>query len=348
MVDPALALGVFTIVSAVLLVFLWPERGLWWRWRELTGLQESVLVEDTLKHLYKSEYEGREATLESLAGVLEISRDRAAELLERCRGLGVLELRQDQPVLTPEGRLQALHVIRVHRLWECYLAERTGVNPLDWHREAEVREHLLTPAETDELAARLNHPSHDPHGDPIPTSDGRMPPPKGLALSQVESGAVARILHVEDEPAAVYAQIVALDLRPGTIIHVLDSTPEKIVVSAHGSDAILAPLVAANVTVQVFSKKHELEPEPIWRTLASLEPGQSAEVRRLASSCRGLERERLLDLGLVPGTSVTAQMRGPLGDPVAYRVRGATVALRREQAERVLLTESVESECETV
>lgn len=332
------------MLSATLAVGLWPDRGLWWRWRELSGLEESVLVEDTLKHLYKAEYEGRNATMDSLAGALEISRDRAAELLERCRGLGVIELREDQPRLTPEGRIQALHVIRVHRLWECYLAERTGVNPLDWHREAERREHFMSPAETDELAAQLNHPSHDPHGDPIPTSEGRLPPPAGISLSQVESGTVVRVLHVEDEPAAVYAQIVALDLRPGAFVHILDKTAEKMVISVHGSEAILAPLVAANVTVTALNSAQSRVAEPRRRTLAALAPGESAKVKRLASSCRGLERERLLDLGLVPGTTVFAQMRGPLGDPMAYRVRGATVALRREQAERVLLAEPEEKE----
>lgn len=339
-----MALGTFTAVSVVVLVLFWPERGLWWRWRELSGLEESTLVEDILKHLYKAEYEGREATLESLAGGLEISRDRTAELLELCRSMGVLELSDHRPRLTPEGRIQALHVIRVHRLWECYLAERTGVNPLKWHSEAERREHLLTPAETDELAARLNNPSHDPHGDPIPTSDGRMPPPTGVSLTQVAVGELGRVLHVEDEPEAVYAQIVALDLRPGALVHVLDRTPEKVVISVQGSEAILAPLVAANVNVQVLPHAQGLDPEKGWRTLAALVPGQTARVRRLSRSCRGLERERLLDLGLVPGTSVTAQIRGPLGDPIAYRVRGATVALRREQAERVLLEEEGEAQ----
>lgn len=66
------------------------------------------------------------------------------------------------------------------------------------------------------------------------------------------------------------------------------------------------------------------------RTLADLQPGQTAEV--VAVHSQGLERRRLLDLGIVPGTRITAELRSPLSDPVAYRVRGALIALRLSQA----------------
>lgn len=65
-------------------------------------------------------------------------------------------------------------------------------------------------------------------------------------------------------------------------------------------------------------------------TLADLVPGHSGIVKAVHSE--GLERRRLMDLGIVPGTAITAEMQSPLGDPVAYRVRGALIALRREQA----------------
>jgi ferrous iron transport protein A len=74
------------------------------------------------------------------------------------------------------------------------------------------------------------------------------------------------------------------------------------------------------------------------RTLADLLPGQSGVVKELHS--QGPERRRMMDLGMVPGTVITAEMNSPLGDPVAYRVRGALVALRREQARLVLITDT--------
>jgi len=68
-------------------------------------------------------------------------------------------------------------------------------------------------------------------------------------------------------------------------------------------------------------------------TLDMLKPGESAVVAELQS--QGAERNRMLDLGIVPGTRLEAVMRSPLGDPMAYRVRSSVIALRREQAGRI-------------
>ncbi len=78
------------------------------------------------------------------------------------------------------------------------------------------------------------------------------------------------------------------------------------------------------------------DPDPVQaarRTLADLQPGETAEIAALHSD--GAERRRLMDLGIVPGTRITAELRSPLNDPVAYRVRGALIALRRGQAVQI-------------
>ena len=73
-------------------------------------------------------------------------------------------------------------------------------------------------------------------------------------------------------------------------------------------------------------------------TLDHLKPGMNATVTRLHST--GLARRRLMDLGLVPGTAIAVELVSPLGDPVAYRVRGATIALRRSQSREIeIMTE---------
>lgn len=79
-------------------------------------------------------------------------------------------------------------------------------------------------------------------------------------------------------------------------------------------------------------------PSTTNRTLADLSTGQVGVVTELHS--QGPERRRMMDLGIVPGTRVTVEMKSPLGDPVAYRVRGALVALRREQARLVWITDA--------
>lgn len=69
--------------------------------------------------------------------------------------------------------------------------------------------------------------------------------------------------------------------------------------------------------------------------LTVLEPGQVATLA--AVNLDGLDRSRLVGLGLVPGSRIECAFPSPMGDPVAYRVRGALIALRRQQAERILV-----------
>lgn len=71
-------------------------------------------------------------------------------------------------------------------------------------------------------------------------------------------------------------------------------------------------------------------------TLDQLRKGQQAVVARVKS--RGLERRRLMDLGILPGTEIRVEMGSPLGDPVAYQVRGSVIALRNVQAQNVEIT----------
>ena len=71
--------------------------------------------------------------------------------------------------------------------------------------------------------------------------------------------------------------------------------------------------------------------------LSDLGPGQLGEIVALDPDCRGFMRRRLLDLGFTPGARVRPDLTTFAGDPRAYRVRGTTIALRREQSARVLV-----------
>jgi DtxR family Mn-dependent transcriptional regulator len=182
------------------------------------------------------------------------------------------------------------------------------------------------------LAERLGNPRFDPHGDPIPTEDGAVEEEPGVSLASLERGERATVMHLEDEPPVVYAQLVALGMWVGMDVRMEARNDERVVFEGDGRRLVLAPLMAENVSVRRL-EAHELPVrEEAAETLATLQPGDSADVIRVSAACRGLERRRLMDLGIVAGTRVTFERRGLTGGLSAYRVRGALIALREEQA----------------
>ena len=323
-------------LGGVVLLF-WPGVGLVERWRRLRQRSARIQTEDALKYLFKAELEGQPVSTTELAGVLQVSPDHAAALLGTMRGRGLIAWQGDRPQLTPEGRSHALHIVRAHRLWERHLADRTGFGEHEWHAQAEHVEHLLTPADVRLLSADLGYPTHDPHGDPIPGDDGAVVPHAGRPLSVLAVDQAFRIVHVEDEPAAVYAQLVAEGLRPGMVGRIVEADPDRLLVWADGDVHVLAPILAHNVSVVPLADAAEAEPYAAEK-LSSLRPGEGGRVVRLSRACRGAERRRLLDLGLTPGTDVAAELRSTGGGPTAYRIRGALIALRRDQADRIHIT----------
>jgi DtxR family Mn-dependent transcriptional regulator len=340
MVDPSIALVIGTLFIALLLLFLWPKRGVLARWQLVGRSTSRVLVEDALKHVYDCEYKSVTSSLQSIAGALDISGDKAVRLVSRLEEMGLVSSHANALTLTSEGRSYALRIIRVHRLLEHYLADETGLHETEWHEEAERQEHRLTPGEVDTLALRMGNPGFDPHGDPIPTASGDLPRPSGIPLTDLEGGGIGLIVHIEDEPPTVYAQLVAQDLYPGMQIRMVESTKERIRFAANEEEVVLAPLLAQNITIRRIPAEEKLEGP--HKTLASVAPGQVAIVKGISRACRGQQRRRLMDLGIVPGTRVAAEMQSVGGDPTAYRVRGALVALRERQAKHVFVEPETE------
>ncbi len=327
-----MALSIGATLIAVACFLFWPRKGLAAILSRglRTDLRESI--EDALKHVYDCEYLGSAATIQSLAGALELSKIRIAKLIERMEAMQLVHSEDAGLYLTAKGRRYALRVIRIHRLWETYLANQTGLEESEWHGEADRLEHKTTAAQIERIVRETGNPRFDPHGDPIPSVEGEMPPRQGEPLSDLSPGTVASIVHVEDEPEAIYAQLRAQRIRLSQRVTVLDKTSDRIRVEVDGEEHVMAPIVAANVWVTRLPADTQAER---FDRLSSLRVGESRKVIGISPLCQGLQRRRLLDLGLVPGTEVTAVMDSPTRNPTAYRIRGAVIALRREQADLV-------------
>ena len=336
MPDPLIALLIATAITLVLLWFFRPERGLFWRWQRGLELTSKVLQEDALKHIHQCEIHGDKPTVKSLAGALNTTPDEIANILTNLESKELLQFDGTDFHLTPAGRDYALRIIRAHRLYERYLADETGFHETDWHEQAERIEHTITKEQANALAARLGNPTHDPHGDPIPTANGHMVYPERTPLTNMSADRPARIIHLEDEPETVYAQIVAEGLYVGQEVRLLESSPQRVRFWAGGDEHLLAPVVAANIAVAPLPevpRDDELPGEP----LSTTKPGQTSRVLRLSNRIRGAERRRLMDLGILPGTIIGTEMSSAGGDPIAYRIRGAVIALRKSQADYIYI-----------
>jgi DtxR family Mn-dependent transcriptional regulator len=314
----------------------WPKIGLSDRLKRWSQDTERVQIEDALKHIYDCEYRNLSCTIGSIAGNLSINTDRATKLVSRLETLGLLSTTGEVLQLTSQGRSYALRIIRVHRLWERYLADETGTNEIDWHGLAEIMEHSFTPEQADKLAAQIGNPVYDPHGDPIPSSKGDIPTKKGKPLNEMLPSEFANIIHIEDEPPAVYSQILAQGLYPGMQIRMLEVSERRVKFVANGEEVVLSPIIAKNITIGIIKSEKPIEGK--FKTLSDLKVGEKGIVLGIAKVLRGQQRRRLMDLGIVPGTEIEAQLESVSRDPIAYKVRGSIVALRKQQADRIYLT----------
>ncbi|MBD3290063.1 hypothetical protein GF337_14750 [candidate division KSB1 bacterium] len=323
-------------VTIIFIAYLFhPKKGLIYRIQRVRQNIQRRFIEDALKHNYHCETQQLACTIQSLAGALSFNIDRTTKLISRLEELSLIKLNGKGLHLTSQGRRYALGIIRTHRLWELYLANETGIDEIEWHSIAEIEEHKLTEDEMDKIAEIMRYPRFDPHGAPIPTKTGEIPPKKTIPMTELNVGDYARIVSVEDEPKTIYAQITALGLCQGMEIHILEHTPQKIRFAAEGDESVLAPLIAANINVNLLQRKPHIRTSKY--TLADLDPGKQGTVIGISTRIRGQQRRRLMDIGIIPGTLIASQIRSPGGDPTAYEIRGALIALRRKQARQIYI-----------
>jgi DtxR family Mn-dependent transcriptional regulator len=333
--EPLVLLIIGTLLVLILVLIFYPNKGIISVWKKSRYANKKILIEDALKYLYNCEYNNSSCSLNGIAGNLSISADDATDIIARLESMGLVSAKKDELNLTSDGRSYALRVIRVHRLWEKYLADETNVKENEWHQKAEEIEHTLTIEQTDQLAAQIGNPVFDPHGDPIPSASGELPSKKGKLLTEMNVGEFANIIHIEDEPNAIYSQLLAEGLYPGMQIRMIELSDKRIKFVANGEECILSPLIAKNVTVGIFQLEKPYEGK--FKALSSLKIGEHGTILGIAKALRGQQRRRLMDLGIVPGTKIEAELESLTGDPVAYRVRGTTVALRKQQTDKIYL-----------
>lgn len=329
-----LTLGIGCIL--LLIWILYPKKGLLSYLRKTQTAQQKIELEDTLKFIYNCEYTNKKCLHTDLQKRLDISEEHVNNLIFNLKNMGLIQTNtQYELSLTETGRTYALRVIRVHRIWEQYLADETGVAHTLWHYQADKMEHHISQEQADEIAAKIGNPVFDPHGDPIPTQSGQMPQPKGKTLQLFEQGENIRITHIEDEPNDIYEQLILDGLYPGMSLYITDKSDNKIVFVADGEEIKLTTKFATQITAEQLPQSINIAAD--ITTLATLDMDETAEIIGISNLCVGQQRRRLMDLGFVTGRKIKPIIKSSAGDPIGYNILGTTIGLRNQQAEQIFI-----------
>lgn len=333
--NPTTALISFLIVVVLLYYVFRPNKGLYFLFKRTYTTDAKTAIEDILKLLYHNQTANNTLTANDLTSSLDYSNSLILDSISKMINSELILMEGDTFKLSESGNDYALRIVRAHRLWEKFLSEKTGFKKEEWHERAEIKEHELTELETENLAALLGDPIFDPHGDPIPSNTGQIATKKGMPLSKLAVNTVGRIIHIEDEPDIIYRQILAENIHLDSIVRVVESNNVRVVFHSEGEKFILAPIVAGNITISVLENNMLVE-EGVAR-LSSLTVHESAKIIGISKECRGENRRRLLDLGFVKGSDVSIDLLNPLGDPKAFLIKGTAIALRNDQASKILI-----------
>ena len=192
-----------------------------------TDTEISHAVQDYAKAIYSLSRRGEKAVATSaLAERLHVSPASASAMAKRLDDLGLVSHEPYRGVrLTAAGEKLALEVIRHHRLLELYLSEALGMPWDRVHDEAEVLEHAISGELSDLIAEKLGDPTHDPHGDPIPTRDGQIEESPTKALADAQAGDLVVLTRVSDSDPEMLRYVGERGIEPGTRIQVVGREP---------------------------------------------------------------------------------------------------------------------------
>jgi len=203
----------------------------------------SPAVDDYSKAIYTLETRADEpVSTNALAERLELTTGSVSGMLKKLDELGLITHVPYRGVrLTPEGRRVALEVIRHHRLLELYLAEALQMPWDRVHDEAEVLEHVLSEELEQLIAAKLGHPTIDPHGDPIPSAELELDEHPTRSLESLVPGEEGTFVRVSDADPEMLRYLAGRGILPGGHIEVIERQPfgGPLLVSVDGSEHTL-------------------------------------------------------------------------------------------------------------
>ncbi|MBX3093442.1 MAG: metal-dependent transcriptional regulator [Cryobacterium sp.] len=175
-----------------------------------SAAQTNTVIEDYVKTIYHhTEWQSDPITPSVLATRLGLAASSVTEMVKKLSASGLVShVPYGAITLTDAGRALALTMVRRHRLIETWLVESFGYTWDEVHDEAEVLEHALSDRLLGRIAEQLGQPVRDPHGDPIPSADGRILIPDAVVLADAEPGHRGAIVRISDRDPELLRYLV--------------------------------------------------------------------------------------------------------------------------------------------
>ena len=211
--------------------------------------------EDYLKQILLLQERRGKAGTKELANRLRVRPASVTEMLGRLGQLGMVEhIRYQGVTLTPSGRRVALEILRHHRLLETYLVRELGYSWDQVHEEAERLEHVISERFENRIAEAMGHPTHDPHGDPIPGVDLQMPPDeRWVRLDALASGDRGEVVRVGAQDRDSLKTLQRLGVALGSPVEVIESDETSVSVKLGTTRRVLPVSLARRLWVE---RKH--------------------------------------------------------------------------------------------
>jgi DtxR family Mn-dependent transcriptional regulator len=218
----------------------------------------NISIEDYLSAIYKYQDKNGKIKPNLIAEKLGISNAAVTDMLRRLSKEKYVDYEKYRSInLTEKGRVYARNMVRRHRIWEVFLNQIVGMPWNKVHDEAHRLEHSSSDELINRMEEMLEFPEYDPHGDPIPSKEGKVPKlKKNIPLTLLKEGEKGKVIRVNDfdEGFLVYIAEIGITLNESIEMKVIRNFDKSMLINIRGKDWNISRKLAENVFVELMKK----------------------------------------------------------------------------------------------
>mgnify|MGYP001083349124 CR=1 FL=1 len=215
----------------------------------------TLTEENYIKSIYHLGKQGAtNVSTNAIAQDMETKASSVTDMVKKLSEKGYADYKKYQGVsLTEKGKTIAINIVRKHRLWEVFLAEKLNFSWDEIHEVAEQLEHIKSKKLISQLDAFLGYPTHDPHGDPIPDETGNIKKIDKILLSEAKEGDHCICVGVQDSSTEFLKYLDKNNIALGVHLKVLQREPfdNSITIKLKDRELVISNVIANNLFVKV-------------------------------------------------------------------------------------------------